>query len=104
MFSILNRALSWAITSYRNKFNLRKRSRLIKGLHNRFYVKFLQLEIGLLITILLIQRDGIVHLLIVKEGLVAFVRTSKVVRLGRNKCSYVCPQTCLDVVCPQPWT
>ena len=47
MFSILNRALSWAITSYGNKFCLRKRSRLIKGLDNRFHVKFMQLEIGL---------------------------------------------------------
>ena len=49
MFSILNRALSWAITSYGNKFCLRKRSRLIKGLDNRFHVKFMQLEIGLLL-------------------------------------------------------
>ena len=48
MFSILNRALSWAITSFGNKFCLRKRSRLIKALDNRFYVKFMQLEIGLL--------------------------------------------------------
>ena len=48
MFSILNRAFSLAITSYGNKFSLRKRSRLIQGLDNRFYVKFLQLEICLL--------------------------------------------------------
>ena len=47
MFSILNRALSWAITSFGNKFCLKKRSRLIKALDNRFYVKFMQLEIGL---------------------------------------------------------
>ena len=49
MFSILNRALSWAITSFGNKFRLKKRSRLIKALDNRFYVKFMQLEIGLLV-------------------------------------------------------
>ena len=60
MFSILNRALSWAITSFGNKFYLRKRSRLVKALDNMFYnsnsntldnmfyVKFMQLEIGLL--------------------------------------------------------
>ena len=48
MFLILNRALSWAITSFGNKFCLRKRSRLIKALDNRFYVKFMQLEKGLL--------------------------------------------------------
>ena len=48
MFSILNRALSWVITSFGNKFCLKKRSRLIKALDNRFYVKFMQLEIGLL--------------------------------------------------------
>ena len=48
MFSILNRALSWAITSFGNKFCLKKLSRLIKALDNRFYVKFMQLEIGLL--------------------------------------------------------
>ena len=48
MFSILNRALSWVITSFGNKFCLKKRSRLIKTLDNRFYVKFMQLEIGLL--------------------------------------------------------
>ena len=48
MFSILKRALSWAITSFGNKFCLKKRSRLIKALDNRFYVKFMRLEIGLL--------------------------------------------------------
>ena len=48
MFSILDRALSWAITIFGNKFCLKKRSRLIKALDNRFYVKFMQLEIGLL--------------------------------------------------------
>ena len=47
MFSILKRALSWAITSFGNKFCLKKRSRFIKALDNRFYVKFMQLEIGL---------------------------------------------------------
>ena len=36
MFSILNRALSWAVTSFGNKFCLKKRSRLIKALDNRF--------------------------------------------------------------------
>ena len=50
MFSILNRALSWAITSFGNKFCLKKRSMLIKALDNRFCVKFMQLEIGLLIV------------------------------------------------------
>ena len=49
MYSILNRALSWAITSFGNEFCLKKRSRLIKALDNRFYVKFMQLEIGLLL-------------------------------------------------------
>ena len=48
MFLILNRALSWAIISFGNKFCLKMRSRLIKALNNRFYVKFMQLEIGLL--------------------------------------------------------
>ena len=48
MFSVLNRALSWAITSFGNKFCLKKRSRLIKALNNKFYVKLMQLEIGLL--------------------------------------------------------
>ena len=48
MFSILNRALSWAMTSIGNKFCLKKRLRLSKSLDNRFYVKFMQLEIGLL--------------------------------------------------------
>ena len=48
MFSILNRALSWAITSFGNKFCLKKRSRLIKASDNRFHVKFMQLEIGML--------------------------------------------------------
>ena len=48
MFSILNRALSWTITSSGNKFYPKKRSRLIKALDNRFHVKFMQLEIGLL--------------------------------------------------------
>ena len=36
MFSILNRALSWAITTFGNTFCLKKRSRLIKALDNRF--------------------------------------------------------------------
>ena len=48
MFSILNRALCWAITSFGHKFCLKKRSRLIKALDNRIHVKFMQLEIGLL--------------------------------------------------------
>ena len=47
MFSILNRALSRIITSFGNKFCLKKRSRLIKALDNRFCIKFMQLEIGL---------------------------------------------------------
>ena len=50
MFSILNRALSWVITSFGNKFCLKKRSRLIKALNNRIYVKFMQLGIGLLVN------------------------------------------------------
>ena len=49
MFSILNRALSWATTSFGNKFCLEKRSRLIRASDNRFYVKFTELEISLLI-------------------------------------------------------
>ena len=40
--------LSWAISSFGNKFYLKKRSRLIEASDNRFYVKFMQLEIGLL--------------------------------------------------------
>ena len=48
MLSILNRALSWAINSFGNKFCLKKGSRLIKALDNRFYVEFMQLEIDLL--------------------------------------------------------
>ena len=48
MFTILNLALSWAITSFGNKFCLKKRSRLIKAFNNRFYVKFMQLEISLM--------------------------------------------------------
>ena len=48
MFSILNHALSLAITSFGNKFCLKKRPGLIKVLDNSFYVKFMQLEIGLL--------------------------------------------------------
>ena len=54
MFSILNRALSWAITSFGNEFCVKKRLRLIEALDNGFYVKFMQLEIGLLTT----QRSG----------------------------------------------
>ena len=45
MFSILTLALSWAITSFGNKFCLEKRSRLMKALDNRFNFKFMQLEI-----------------------------------------------------------
>ena len=52
MFSILNRALSWALTSFGNKFCLKKRSRLIKTLDNRFHVKFMQLEINLFFLII----------------------------------------------------
>ena len=48
MLSILNRTLSWAITSFGNKLCLKKRSGLIRALDKRFYVKFMQLEIGLL--------------------------------------------------------
>ena len=44
MFSILNRALSWAITRFGHKFCLKKRSRLIKVLNNRFHVKLLTNE------------------------------------------------------------
>ena len=57
MLSILNRALSWAITSFGNKFNLKKRSRLIKASDNGFYVKFIQLEIGLLEAKFLLKTD-----------------------------------------------
>ena len=48
MFSILGSALFWAITSFGDKFCLKERPRLIKALDNRFYVKFMQLEIDLL--------------------------------------------------------
>ena len=48
MIGILNRALSWEINSFGNKFCLKKRSRLIKPSDNRFYVSFMQLETGLL--------------------------------------------------------
>ena len=51
MFLILNRALSWAMTSFGNTFCLKKRSELIKALDNRLYVKFMQLEIGLLVLL-----------------------------------------------------
>ena len=51
MFSILNRALSWAKTSFGNGFCLKKRLKLIKALDNRFYVKFMLLEIGLLVIL-----------------------------------------------------
>ena len=57
MFSILNRALSRVITSFGNKFCLKKRSRLIKALDNRFYIKFMQLEIGLLRDFIKIYDD-----------------------------------------------
>ena len=60
MFSILNRALSWAITSFGNKLRLKKRSRLIKALDNRFYVKFMQLEIGLFLAMFQ-SRSQILH-------------------------------------------
>ena len=49
MFSILNRGLSWEITSLGISNSVEKRSRLIKALDNRFYVKFMQLEIDLLV-------------------------------------------------------
>ena len=55
MFSIRNRALSWAITSFGNEFCVKKRLRLIEALDNGFYVKFMQLEIGLLA----IKSEGI---------------------------------------------
>ena len=61
MFSILNRALSWAITSFGNKFCLRKKSRLTKALDNRFYVKFMQLEIGLLVSIYNEPTHTLIH-------------------------------------------
>ena len=41
-------ALSWVIASFGNTFRRKKTSRLIKVLDNRFYVKFMQLEIYLL--------------------------------------------------------
>ena len=60
MYLILNRALSWAITSFGNEFCLKKRSRLIKAFDNRFYVKFMQLEISLFLArkTLYIKRLG----------------------------------------------
>ena len=42
--------MSWAITSFGNKICLKKMLRLTKALDNRFYIKFTQLEIGVLIT------------------------------------------------------
>ena len=60
MFSILNRALSWAMTSYGNKFCLRKRSRLIKGLDNMLYVEFMQLGIGIFCSFLLKAKKEMV--------------------------------------------
>ena len=45
-----------AITSFGNKFCLKKRSRLIRALDNRFYVKFMQLEICLLFWFLQICK------------------------------------------------
>ena len=62
MFSILNRAFSLAITNYGNKFCLRKRSRLIQGLDNRSYVKFIQLEIGLLLGRALLCINSVAEL------------------------------------------
>ena len=50
MFSILNRALSQALTGFGNTFYLKKRSRLINALDNRFNIKFMQLKIGLFKT------------------------------------------------------
>ena len=58
MFSILNLALSWAITRLGNKFGLKKRLGLIKALDNRFYVKFMQLEIGLLRTVIMVTKSA----------------------------------------------
>ena len=46
--------LSCAITSFGNKFCLKKRSRLIKALGSRLNVKFMQLEIGLFLCILVV--------------------------------------------------
>ena len=45
MFLVLNHALSWAITSFGNKFCLKERSRLIKALDNRFHVKFITITV-----------------------------------------------------------
>ena len=57
MFSILNRALSWAITIFGNKFCLKKMSRLMKALDSRFYVKFMQLEVGCCLKFIFSQAE-----------------------------------------------
>ena len=48
-----------AITSFENKFCLKKRSRLIEAVDNRFYVKFIQLEKGLFL--LYSERTRIIY-------------------------------------------
>ena len=69
MFSILNHALCWAITSFGNEFCLKKRLRLIKALDNRFYVKFMQLEIGLFSPILsMFCVNGRLRLMMADQG------------------------------------
>ena len=62
MFSILNRPLSWTVTGFGNKFCLKKGSGLIKALNNRFYVKFMQLEIGLLCDTEMTDKNDILLL------------------------------------------
>ena len=72
MFSVLNRALSWAITSLGNKFCLKKRSRLMKAFDNKFYVRSMPVEIGLLFPQLFnIQDNANVH--IVNVSFVSFI-------------------------------
>ena len=53
--------MSWAITSFGNEFCVKKRLRLIKALDNGFYVKFMQLEIGLLEHIFETQNKYLKH-------------------------------------------
>ena len=78
MFSILNRALSLAITSFGNKFCLKKRSRLIKASDNRFHVKFMGLEIGLFVCIMI--GDNGLHCLFLFHyyGRILCLLTSKI--------------------------
>ena len=95
MCSILNRALSWAITSFGNEFCLKKRSRLIKVLHNRFYVKFMQLEIGLLLGRALEQ---FINRQIAILNWFTGGRTVMLNKDGEESAAYKKPITCLNTM------